>query len=143
MSYFAHDHSGNSLPSYHSFLDSIDATHPAHFAVSSTSPAPAALCGEDASRGHPPRRRMEANARERDRTCNLNSAYQRLRELIPTEPRNRRLSKIEILRLAMSYIDHLDNERQARESGAAGQGSCCRSGRVCTFCLTKRKRSDK
>lgn len=37
----------------------------------------------------------------------MNSAYISLRELIPTEPKNRKLSKIETLRLAKSYIEHL------------------------------------
>ena len=33
--------------------------------------------------------------------------YQSLRCLIPTEPVDRKLSKIETLRLATSYIEHL------------------------------------
>lgn len=37
----------------------------------------------------------------------VNSAFQVLRLLIPTEPKDRRLSKIETLRLAKSYINHL------------------------------------
>lgn len=37
----------------------------------------------------------------------VNSAFVTLRELIPTEPKNRKLSKIETLRLAKSYIEHL------------------------------------
>lgn len=42
--------------------------------------------------------------------CNnysVNSAFNKLRHLIPTEPIDRKLSKIETLRLAQSYIDHL------------------------------------
>lgn len=38
----------------------------------------------------------------------VNSAFNTLRTLIPTEPYDRKLSKIEILRLAKSYIAHLD-----------------------------------
>lgn len=38
----------------------------------------------------------------------VNSAFNTLRLLIPTEPKNRKLSKIETLRLAKSYISHLD-----------------------------------
>lgn len=37
----------------------------------------------------------------------VNSAFTTLRHLIPTEPENRKLSKIETLRLAKSYIEHL------------------------------------
>ena len=37
----------------------------------------------------------------------VNSAFHTLRLLIPTEPKNRKLSKIETLRLAKSYISHL------------------------------------
>ncbi|XP_058448616.1 pancreas transcription factor 1 subunit alpha isoform X2 [Malaya genurostris] len=51
--------------------------------------------------------RSQANARERFRTHSVNSAFTNLRLLIPTEPRNRKLSKIETLRLAKSYISHL------------------------------------
>lgn len=37
----------------------------------------------------------------------VNSAFVSLRQLIPTEPKTRKLSKIETLRLAHSYIEHL------------------------------------
>ncbi|CAM2709444.1 unnamed protein product [Rotaria socialis] len=47
------------------------------------------------------------NQRERDRTHSVNSAFVELRHLIPTEPADRKLSKIETLRLAVSYINHL------------------------------------
>lgn len=54
-----------------------------------------------------PKQRQVANQRERDRTHSVNSAFGQLRGLIPTEPIDRKLSKIEILRLAGSYINHL------------------------------------
>lgn len=54
-----------------------------------------------------PRQRQVANQRERDRTHSVNSAFLQLRNLIPTEPLDRKLSKIETLRLAGSYINHL------------------------------------
>lgn len=38
----------------------------------------------------------------------VNMAFSALRMLIPTEPADRKLSKIETLRLASSYISHLD-----------------------------------
>ena len=78
------------------------------------------------------KQRNQANARERFRTHrfiesfsslttkklnqdlknfshhSVNSAFNTLRLLIPTEPKNRKLSKIETLRLAKSYISHLN-----------------------------------
>ena len=54
-----------------------------------------------------PLQRQVANQRERDRTHSVNSAFIQLRNLIPTEPLDRKLSKIETLRLAGSYINHL------------------------------------
>jgi hypothetical protein len=51
--------------------------------------------------------RQVANQRERDRTHSVNSAFSQLRHLIPTDPIDRKLSKIETLRLAGSYINHL------------------------------------
>ena len=89
----------------------------------------------------PPKRRMEANARERDRTMSVNTAFAMLRSLIPTEPKNRKLSKIEILRLASSYINHLNNLREARLRGDYSNDSPYRPRPVCTFCLTNKKRS--
>lgn len=56
-----------------------------------------------------PRQRQVANQRERDRTHSVNSAFIQLRNLIPTEPLDRKLSKIETLRLAGSYINHLNS----------------------------------
>jgi hypothetical protein len=53
------------------------------------------------------KQRQIANQRERDRTHSVNSAFLKLRDLIPTEPLDRKLSKIETLRLAGSYINHL------------------------------------
>lgn len=40
----------------------------------------------------------------------VNSAFTTLRTLIPTEPADRKLSKIETLRLASSYISHLGTQ---------------------------------
>ena len=54
------------------------------------------------------RQRQVANQRERDRTHSVNSAFLLLRSLIPTDPVDRKLSKIETLRLAGSYISHLN-----------------------------------
>ncbi|XP_063536478.1 transcription factor 15-like isoform X1 [Cydia strobilella] len=84
------------------------------------------------------KQRCQANARERDRTQNsVNMAFNTLRLLIPTEPPDRKLSKIEILRLAGSYITHLDNQLY---TGIIDQ-PCLqkrdednKNGSLCTFC---------
>ncbi len=52
-------------------------------------------------------RREDANKRERARMHTVNSAFDHLRQLVPTYPSNRKLSKIETLRLACSYIQDL------------------------------------
>ncbi|XP_062343208.1 basic helix-loop-helix transcription factor scleraxis [Osmerus eperlanus] len=106
-----------------------------------------------------------ANARERDRTNSVNTAFSALRMLIPTEPRNRKLSKIETLRLASSYISHLGNVLLLGEGPAEGQP--CHGGspaphyhhyaspsrnrdnenaqpkQICTFCLSNQRRGNK
>nr|CAD7433033.1 unnamed protein product [Timema monikensis] len=53
---------------------------------------------------------VPAQARKKDELLHklsVNSAFTTLRTLIPTEPVDRKLSKIETLRLASSYISHL------------------------------------
>ena len=67
--------------------------------------------------------RTIANMRERDRTQSVNSAFSSLRDLIPTEPLDRKLSKIETLRLATSYIQHLAVQLNAGEDGGDPVGS--------------------
>lgn len=93
-----------------------------------------------------------ANARERDRTNSVNNAFLTLRTLIPTEPRDRKLSKIETLRLASSYIQHLNTVLQsgldildqpcirhpALLSHLFGI-HCGMTTPVCTFCLSASK----
>ncbi|XP_061112009.1 basic helix-loop-helix transcription factor scleraxis [Conger conger] len=106
------------------------------------------------------RQRNAANARERDRTNSVNTAFTALRTLIPTEPADRKLSKIETLRLASSYISHLGNVLLVGE--ACGDGQPCHTtssfyhhsspGRdsdssqpkqICTFCLSNQRRMSK
>ena len=100
----------------------------------------------------PPSNGVAANARERDRTNSVNSAFLTLRTLIPTEPRDRKLSKIETLRLASSYIQHLNTVLQsgldiidqpciqhpALLSRLFGI-HCGMTAPVCTFCLSASK----
>ncbi|KAF3834755.1 hypothetical protein F7725_027313 [Dissostichus mawsoni] len=53
-------------------------------------------------------RQVSTNSRERWRQQNVNGAFSDLRSLIPTHPPDRKLSKNEILRLALRYIGFLE-----------------------------------
>lgn len=98
------------------------------------------------------KQRNAANARERDRTQNVNGAFTALRTLIPTEPVDRKLSKIETLRLASSYISHLANVLVLGDgqpclgpvctsSGAPGADGGRKHPRaICTFCLSNQRK---
>ncbi|CAJ0940218.1 unnamed protein product [Ranitomeya imitator] len=112
-----------------------------------------------------PRQRHTANARERDRTNSVNNAFTALRTLIPTEPADRKLSKIETLRLASSYISHLGNVLLLGD--ACGDGQPCHTNppyyqhhpttaspkhrehehgqpkQICTFCLSNQRKQGK
>uniref|UniRef100_A0A1A8EWI5 Stem cell protein n=1 Tax=Nothobranchius korthausae TaxID=1143690 RepID=A0A1A8EWI5_9TELE len=76
-------------------------------------------------------RRVFTNSRERWRQQNVNGAFSELRKLIPTHPPDKKLSKNEILRLAVKYINFLVNmlkdqaQDKSRDSGGedAGDGS--------------------
>merc|ERR1712154_133639 len=99
----------------------------------------------------PEKPRIIANMRERDRTQSVNSAFSSLRDLIPTEPLDRKLSKIETLRLATSYIQHLAVQLNADDSQV---GAPCniitsltftglerRKRTICTFSVSNIKRT--
>lgn len=97
------------------------------------------------------KQRSAANARERGRTQSVNTAFTALRTLIPTEPVDRKLSKIETLRLASSYISHLANVLLLGDGGADGQpclGAVHAQGEsgakqprtICTFCLSNQRK---
>ncbi|XP_051788377.1 transcription factor 15 [Erpetoichthys calabaricus] len=99
--------------------------------------------------------RQAANARERDRTQSVNSAFSALRTLIPTEPVDRKLSKIETLRLASSYIAHLANVLLLGENtedgqpclaavyGSHGELDGKQPRTICTFCLSNQRKGVK
>lgn len=110
--------------------------------------------GRDARFGGMNQQRQAANARERDRTHSVNTAFTALRTLIPTEPADRRLSKIETLRLASSYISHLANVLLLGDECRDGQ-PCLRYQNIlhgpaglsptslrpiCTFCLSNQRK---
>ncbi|XP_044590752.1 protein Fer3 isoform X4 [Cotesia glomerata] len=52
--------------------------------------------------------RRAANIRERRRMFNLNEAFDKLRKKVPTFAYEKRLSRIETLRLAITYIAFMD-----------------------------------
>lgn len=52
--------------------------------------------------------RRAANVRERRRMFNLNEAFDKLRRKVPTFAYEKRLSRIETLRLAITYIAFMD-----------------------------------
>uniref|UniRef100_A0A8C3TRX8 BHLH domain-containing protein n=1 Tax=Catharus ustulatus TaxID=91951 RepID=A0A8C3TRX8_CATUS len=108
------------------------------------------------------RGRAAANARERDRTHSVNTAFGALRRLIPTRPADRRLSKVETLRLASSYISHLANvlllQQRRQDEAPCPQPSqhsqysqpshpaqpcsppgACAPRSICTFCLSDQR----
>ncbi|XP_075904679.1 transcription factor 15 [Nelusetta ayraudi] len=86
--------------------------------------------GRDARLAGASQQRQAANARERDRTHSVNTAFTALRTLIPTEPADRKLSKIETLRLASSYIAHLANVLLLGDA-SGGSGDCDGHGQPC------------
>nr|XP_014352916.1 PREDICTED: transcription factor 15 [Latimeria chalumnae] len=98
------------------------------------------------------KQRQAANARERDRTQSVNTAFTALRTLIPTEPVDRKLSKIETLRLASSYISHLANVLLLGEGCEDGQPCLStvytphtdldpnQPRTICTFCLSNQRK---
>ncbi|NXI31288.1 TCF15 factor, partial [Sterrhoptilus dennistouni] len=82
----------------------------------------------------------------------VNTAFTALRTLIPTEPVDRKLSKIETLRLASSYISHLANVLLLGEGcedgqpcfsaiyGAKGDLDSKQPRSICTFCLSNQRK---
>ncbi|KAK5648791.1 hypothetical protein RI129_003683 [Pyrocoelia pectoralis] len=64
-------------------------------------------------------RKMFTNSRERWRQQNVSGAFAELRKLVPTHPPDKKLSKNEILRMAIRYIRLLLNvlEWQQRQDG--------------------------
>ncbi|KAK5964520.1 Basic helix-loop-helix neural transcription factor TAP [Trichostrongylus colubriformis] len=62
-------------------------------------------------------RRDKANARERRRMNSLNDALERLRTLLPAEPEEPKMTKIETLRVAQGYITYLASILSNSEGG--------------------------
>ena len=70
--------------------------------------------------------RRAANIRERRRMFNLNEAFDRLRSKVPTFAYEKRLSRIETLRLAITYINFMD-ELLSSPLSAPSINNCRRS----------------
>ncbi|XP_044201609.1 protein lyl-1 [Thunnus albacares] len=72
-------------------------------------------------------RRVFTNSRERWRQQNVNGAFSELRKLIPTHPPDKKLSKNEILRLAVKYINFLvtllNDQAQDKSMDSAEDGA--------------------
>ncbi|XP_006887124.1 PREDICTED: pancreas transcription factor 1 subunit alpha [Elephantulus edwardii] len=70
--------------------------------------------------------RQAANVRERRRMQSINDAFEGLRSHIPTLPYEKRLSKVDTLRLAIGYINFLSELVQADLPlrGGSGAGGC-------------------
>nr|CAG4637329.1 EOG090X0D01 [Ceriodaphnia reticulata]SVE73180.1 EOG090X0D01 [Ceriodaphnia reticulata] len=68
-------------------------------------------------------RKTFSNSRERWRQQNVSGAFAELRKLVPTYPPEKKLSKNEILRLAIKYIRLLSNvlEWQKQQENSVGQ----------------------
>ncbi|KPP71360.1 hypothetical protein Z043_109742 [Scleropages formosus] len=64
----------------------------------------------------------KSDIRERWRQQNVNGAFSELRKLIPTHPPDKKLSKNEILRLAMKYINFLVKLLHDQASDRPGEG---------------------
>ncbi|XP_070194253.1 probable serine/threonine-protein kinase tsuA [Littorina saxatilis] len=75
--------------------------------------------------GRRPTRRVFTNSRERWRQQKVNTAFCQLRRLVPTHPPDKKLSKNEILRLAIKYINLLNTvlDFQQDPTGSASSPS--------------------
>lgn len=86
----------------------------------------------------------ESRAAGRQRgAAGVKAAMDALRQLIPTEPRDRRLSKVETLRLAAVYIAHLSATRSSLQQEEGTPRACTGGapGAVCVFCVAERRHS--
>lgn len=110
-------------------------------AADSSSATPPAICSNSGEKGKKyknpdiqTRHRQAANIRERRRMQSINRAFDCLRHRIPTLPYEKRLSKVDTLRLAIGYIHFLqdllvNNEAPSQRSqseGGQGRSATCR-----------------
>lgn len=86
-----------------------DAQRTDHDEVESISPASRPEVGGGCRR-RKAKPKTATSRKERRRTQNINAAFDDLRKHIPNVPSDTKLSKIKTLKLAMSYIHHLENQ---------------------------------
>ena len=70
--------------------------------------------------------RRAANVRERNRMKTINGAFLSLRERLPIACRERKVSKVDTLRLAINYIQHLSETLKHLDRAPATQDTCSR-----------------
>lgn len=100
---------------------------------------------EDSARGRPcpplslggvgePAFLRQRNERERQRVRCVNDGYARLRQHLPRELAGQRLSKVETLRAAISYIRHLQEllERYRRDCNSDGESKASSGASPCS-----------
>lgn len=130
----------------HYHLNTTQLFHPTYFVPNSLTDVDKLKKVNQALFVSPPQPRRHANARERTRTHSVNDGFTALRGLIPTDPPERKLSKIETLRLASSYIWHLHsllvNSHHVTSNECVSYDNLhytsCTSDpeRICTFCVS-------
>lgn len=73
--------------------------------------------------------RQAANLRERRRMQSINEAFEGLRSHIPTLPYEKRLSKVDTLKLAINYIGFLSEivkkDKNGNDTGLSGLQRNC------------------
>ncbi|KAL1774743.1 achaete-scute-like 4 [Sigmodon hispidus] len=76
----------------------------------------------------------QRNERERQRVRCVNEGYARLRQHLPAELVGQRLSKVETLRAAISYIKHLQEllEHQRRDCNSDGESKASSGASPCS-----------
>lgn len=67
-------------------------------------------------------RKLFTNSRERWRQQNVSGAFAELRKLVPTHPPDKKLSKNEILRMAIKYIQLLSNVLEWQKAQERNEG---------------------
>lgn len=75
----------------------------------------------------PPQLVAKRNARERRRVQAVNGAFSKLRRHIPYENKNKRLSKVKTLKIAIDYIHHLQDLIEDFDSGVGGSSQAART----------------
>lgn len=100
-------------------------TNSSNITPSTTTSTPATKTSRPRRRIATIAQRRAANIRERRRMFNLNSAFDRLRKKVPTFAYEKRLSRIDTLRLAMTYIRFMTELLSSPVTGYSPDSSTC------------------